>query len=393
MDILLVKTALARLSLFVVFVIWAILCFSIGVQLDANRTVSTKAVPIYAVLNAYETRDELLSNANSLGEADRVILLETLAKQAPLDPIPYEVELAKAFRDGRKERASEFAQQALVRNPRSVSVGLFNLQDAVAEKLPQDVIQEYERLSALGVIEQGDLDAALIGVFRSIGQWDPLVEYLKPHPRNGGRVVQKLIKEDGIPAPLLESLLVDYPGHQAAYLRHLLDQGKYERAESVWRMFVPDLSRLSTSYVFNEALADLPAPAPFNWSLNPERAELQSSGGAYVTYLGSGTPMIMEELISAEPGDYALIVEAKGEISIDAGGLYWNVACASSRRILMTASLEFSRIDEFELFEFPVTIPTSECAFQRLFLQAKPGEIPTSIRAEIKSVQLTQATE
>ncbi|MHA7901495.1 MAG: tetratricopeptide repeat protein [Henriciella sp.] len=383
----LMKAALAAF-----FVFAAVFTYSVGEQRGATDTAAPASLSIMAPLKTDEIKTGLTSRVQNdlMGDFDQD--LAALSERAPLDVLPFEIELARALTRNDAEAANAFADQALRRQPRSLAARLFGLSRAAQTGDYDRVIADYERIIELRAIDRNVLSDAIVGVFRGSGDWSALIEYLKSQPTTGRAILQRLMDEP-MAVEDLESVIALYPEQQSRYLDRLVRDGATAQAYSAWQRFTGFSDDALNSLPFNQQFEDLPAPPPFNWMISRERAEFQSRGGLYVTYLGTERPLMARQIISASPGDYLLSTEALGRMPEEGGALEWTLHCLEDNSRLATSQIELKTIGEQEIFETTLTIPGENCDFQRLDLWGRSGAFPKTSRTEILSVSLDKFGE
>ena len=374
--------------MFAAFFLWAgIYTYSIGVQRGALEDGRTDAGSIVSPLKSAELRANLLSVLQRDVSADHSERIEVLVRHAPLDHVPYEAALARASSTFDPVGAEAFAAHAKALQPRSLAARLHQLSLAAFAGDYDTVIRDYERIIDLRAIDRGVLADALVGVFRSSGDWAALVDYVKTEPATGNQLLSRLMDQP-VPVDQLESLIALYPDYQGRYLQRLIRDGRVEDAYTAWRLFA-DLPNVAFGSVpFNSTFEERAEPVPFNWSISKDRAEFQSRGGLYVTYLGTERPRIASQIVRATPGEYTLRTEALGRMPEDGGALEWDLVCVASRVRIARQTLQLSTISAREVFETDVTIPNTDCAFQQLQLWGRAGAFPKTSRTEILSVEL-----
>ncbi|MCR9271109.1 MAG: hypothetical protein NXH72_14045 [Hyphomonadaceae bacterium] len=380
----------AALAAFFVFV--AVFTYSVGEQRGATDTAAPASLSIMAPLKTDEIKTGLTSRVQNdlMGDFDQD--LAALSERAPLDVLPFEIELARALTRNDAEAANAFADQALRRQPRSLAARLFGLSRAAQTGDYDRVIADYERVIELRAIDRNVLSDAIVGVFRGGGDWSALIEYLKSQPSTGRAILQRLMDEP-VAVEDLESVIALYPQQQSRYLDRLIRDGATAQAFSAWQRFTGLADDALKSLPFNQQFEDLPAPPPFNWVISRERAEFQSRGGLYVTYLGTERPLMARQIISASPGDYILSTEALGRMPEEGGSLEWTLTCLGDNSRLAASQIELKTIGEQETFETTLTIPETNCDFQRLDLWGRSGAFPKTSRTEILSVSLDKFRE
>lgn len=310
-----------------------------------------------------------------------------LARRAPTDEFPYEAALAVAYSEGNFAAADTFATYALMRQPRSLA-GHLHMFSAYAERKEYDLLlRQFENLARLRSLDEELLTEALIGVFQDSGQWHFLLSYLDTEPKTGNLLLRRLLNEDVILLRLAK-LVKKYPSVQAEFIDRIISEKGIEVAFSLWQTFASVPNKNEISIVFNGEFQTRAEPPPFNWTIPYDRAELQEDGGLFVSYPGTGFPLIARQVITAQSGENVLITQAIGRMHDNGGALEWRIRCLRTHVQLHTSVIELVSVSAAEEFEATFNIPDSECAFQAIELHGRPGVLPKPARVEIVSVSI-----
>lgn len=366
--------------------------FSVGEQRQAVVENREAAASIFQPLVVHKLRSSLVSEIQRDATSRNIQLEQHLARRAPLDALVFETALARSISNGQTAMAKRLANDVMVRQPRSLAARLFLLSSAAQAHDTRSLLTQYERLVALRSIDQAALSDALIGVFRESQDWSKLLDYLKTDRAAREGLVQRLINER-IPAGDLQSLVALYPKLQKIYLSRVLREEGYRATYDAWREFGGLQDNVGVSVPFNGEFSTSTAPAPFNWQINGDHAEVQSAGGLYVTYFGTGRPYMARQITASETGRYVLRTEVRGRMPENGGSLEWLLTCAENNRKLMTSEIKLTRRGEPEVFEAEFSIPAEDCAFQKLELWGRAGAFPRTSRLEILSVHAEPRTD
>lgn len=365
--------------------------YSVGEIRSANNGNPVADLSVYQPLLVKEWRDRLTA-AMEQGAADESkSLQQRLALRAPLDPLAFEVALVQAIQMGEEIGAENLARDVVSRQPRSLSARLFLLSRAAQRGSYGDVLLHFERLAVLRSVDQTALVDAIIGVFRDGEDWTLLLRYVRQ-----GRPLSKELIRDLMSEPVetfeMEPLVADDPRLQSDYLRRLLRESGHDEAYAAWLRFRRSADPVAEA-PFNSRFLPDEAAVPYNWFVDSRHAEIQTSGGLYVTYRGVERPLIARQYFSAPGGVYQLVAEARGRMPEKGGSLEWSMSCAEPKTRLATMAVELNKRGEMETFETEVTIPVEDCAFQVIELWGRSGAFPKTSRTEFLSILLDPQTE
>lgn len=349
-----------------------------------------EAPPIFSCCDTHlsdrlrqRTGDALQRNDLSLGQD----LSRQLAVLAPTDVLPYEVALANAVQSGDATIMDEFAERALARQPRSLAAHLHFFQSAAQQGDYSSLITQYERLIKLRSLNSQLLTRALIGVFRGADDWKPLMEFLDERPNSGDTIIFQLLREPELP-PEIDLLISKYPSAQSAYLSRKIKERDFQSAYQAWLTFADLSDEERRLFPFNGTFLIRAESPPFNWILHSSRSELQTDGGLYVSFAGTGTPLIASQVFSAAPGSYKLQTKAIGRMPPNGGSLEWFISCTENYKLLATSEILLSKISEEEVFETELSIPELGCRFLSIELRGRSGAFPKTSRVVVTSVEL-----
>lgn len=374
-------------------------CFCIGAAVYSLYVGLELHAPKYAnhippkLIDLFIGDDARLKVSEAINQGQLEIgkpLISRLARVAPFDPLLYEFKLVEAISDGDTDRAQEYAKQVLSYQPRSLAARLQLFNSAAQEADFAAVFGQYEDLVRLRSLNDALLTDSLIGVFRQHGDWSPLLEYVQAVPPKGDILARKLLSE---PIPVLELGLVfqNFPKVQRHYFLRLMQEGFGDEAYESWKSFTGVSEAKTESLPFNGRFADRKESPPFNWSTLYNRAEFQPAGGLYVSYPGTGEPVVVEQIMAAPPGRYLLQTKARGRMPANGGRLEWLVTCHGNQSPLARSPVALIRQAEIETIETEVSIPDRACDYQTLQLLGRPGELPNTLRVEILSVVMTRS--
>lgn len=379
-----------KLALAIICFSAAALTFLIGEERGALEAGALKTERPLSLLRAHQSRTDLIGKVQEDAAGIYADLIQQLLRRAPLDPLPFEVGLSRALLLGDEASAERFADLALQRQPRSAAARLYRLSVSASAGQYDQVLQDYERLRNLRIVDQAVLTEALVGVFAASAEWSALLDYIRNSPSNGRSLLARLMREPVPPADL-EPVLGVYPDFQSGYLSRRVREGAYEDAYRAWQTFTGLSDTARSSGVFNASFEPRSEPTPFNWYINKDRAEFQARGGLYVTYLGTGQPLLARQVLTVRPGQYALKTQLQGRMPEAGGHLEWHVTCLPTGQTLARSKLALKTISALETVETTLTIPNTDCAFQRLDLWGRPGAFPRTSRTEILSVRVEPA--
>ena len=382
-----IKAALAA------FLLWAALfVYSIGEQRGAVESGVAQSGSFLSPLSKDILRQELIAAVQKDATGSHSDLIQAFASRVPTGELPYEAGLARSITNADTLGASRFADQAMQRQPRSLAARLHGLSEAAQDGKFETVITEYERIIDLRAIDGNVLADALVGVFRGGDDWSVLIAYLKTRPSSGNQLLSRVMNEN-VPVSDLEALITLYPRYQSGYLERLIREGALDQAYRAWLAFSELSEGAQVARPFNPTFEDRSESPPFNWSISRDRAEFQTRGGLYVTYLGTGRPRLASQILRTPPGEYLLRSELQGRMPEAGGSLEWTLTCIKSRQRLATSHLVLKTIGNPEIIEDEFRVPDETCAFQRLELWGRSGDFPKTSRIELLEVTLEKLGE
>lgn len=375
------------------FFLIASLSYILGVQrsnIERDLDVSETS---FRILREDTLRKDLVTALQAGALQQSRELARKLALLSPVSEVPLEAETVNAFARGDETSVAYFVTLTLARQPRSLVARLQKFRVAAEDFNYVELLHSYERLAELRSLNGNLLSEALIGVFRTNNDWRPLQMYLESRPPNGLVLVNHLLREPQMPSEL-EGIMSKYPSQQERYLRRLVADYGYVRAYRAWQSYANFSSEADQiTLPFNGTFQSRSERAPFNWTILSERAELQSTSGLFVSFSGTGTPLIARQVFSAPSGDYKLSTIASGRMQRNGGALEWRVFCTESKinlaELLITSDGEF----EHKVFEAELTVPDKECSFQTIELLGRAGRFPESSQSKIRSVALIPTFE
>ena len=182
---------------------------------------------------------------------------------------------------------------------------------------------------------------------------------------------------------------------RSLYLQALVQEGEYAKARTIWLKSLPRSEQAKAALVFDGGFTGSPAPAPFNWSLHDSaagRAEIASprdgTRSLDVYYFGGSTTVLAEQTLALPAGRYRLSIQARSDSGVDSADLYWAVNCLTDGKNLVKSRLQSlgpafsSRTAGFE-------VPAG-CKGQRLFLAAEPGDVASTVSAQIRGLEISR---
>lgn len=196
---------------------------------------------------------------------------------------------------------------------------------------------------------------------------------------------------------MLETLKkgVNLSPERSLYLQALVQEGEYAKARTIWLRSLARSEQAKAGLVFDGGFTGSKAPAPFNWSLHDSaagRAEIASprdgTRSLDVYYFGGSTTVLAEQTLALPAGRYRLSIKARSDSGVDSADLYWAVNCLTDGKNLVKSPLQrlgptpSSRTAGFE-------VPAG-CKGQRLFLVAEPGDVASTVSAQIGGLEISR---
>ena len=332
---------------------------------------------------ARQALNTALVNASPAQVGDQL----TLARAAPLNPIPY-VSRATQVSQG---RVQPILDHVVALDPRNRSARLLRARTAIRQGAFSNAIRELVRLLELSSREDGEIYIAALGDLASFpGGIKALTPYLDRLERWRWSLVRGLSARVEDPSVLID-LYRAYPDTRSVFLSSLAGRGRLEEAFQAFLAF-EGLGRDTLPTPFDGTFEDPDAPRPFNWRLNGEHADYEPGGGLSVVAFGRGTPRIADQFMALAPGRYQLAVALEGDVTDTGGTVEWTLKCQSGESNTVFLQQPVTQRDtRARVMKALFNVPPGACEFQRLELRGVAGRFPTTLRLMIPRVAITPA--
>ncbi len=262
------------------------------------------------------------------------------SRRAPLAIEPLMIKGALAKSRGREELAEQLFAEARARNPRSAAPRYFLAERYLRSGRPMEGLNEASKLALL--VPGGS--ALIIPALADFARTPGAVPYLR----------NLFLSNPGIELAVLDSLAskvenVDLvlalahidpglgkprPAYQSRLIYALIEQGRYQRARSLWGRF-SGVGPSSPVTAFNSRFEPVDVPPPFNWSFASSGAgvaEPDGGGRLNVNYYGRENVELASQLLLLPPGTYEIAMRAVGEAGDTPSGLHWILTCQPAKR-------------------------------------------------------------
>ncbi|MEO0697843.1 MAG: hypothetical protein AAFY84_17300 [Pseudomonadota bacterium] len=306
------------------------------------------------------------------------------ARLAPMSAVPYAAIATKAEEEDRKDA---LVRAALTLNPRNRTARVLEFQTLASRG---EIDAATDAALALIGLDPGNSDVylgAATGLAAAFGDLDRLEAFVDETPNWRGPVLTRLERVVGD-----RTTLIDFyertPSAQPRILNYLIQQERWNEARALFERFAGD--EATAEMPFNADFERLDAPAPFNWTINKDQAEIERSGGLYVILFGRGQPELAAQVQQLPPGSYTFETQVDGDLIANAGGLHWSMDCmspASSAVPLFELELGETNTGGPVLSQ-PFVIPKQDCPVQRLILRATAGRFPHTARITVRYARI-----
>lgn len=384
------------LTLLVAGVSTVAVCFDAAGLLQANddgRRVSGEVVAVEAARTARET-GELTDEAFS-------DVLRRALKAAPLASEP----LLALAETQRGNEAIPALNEAVRRNLRLVDGRRLRVQKAIQNGRLATAISEVSVLYTLDPENRDNFLNLLVGLERTAEGRAALAVAMVDETPWRTPLIRRLATRSTDLA-FVKSIIRDDPQAQALFLERLVDVGQPSLALIAWFEYA-EADQGALRWPMDPAFAGMDAPAPFNWSLHPQAAEYRREGGIQITFLGQEPQTIVRQVMALGPGRYDLTLSANGMVPRNPGAMTLAMRCIADAGTAPGAAADLQGTDQelgtrAELASIsvvtasqmpglstaPLTIPSENCRFQDLRIDAKPGPMAQISRITVRSIDI-----
>ena len=314
-----------------------------------------------------------------------------IARKSPLATEPFLIHGALAQSEGREKRAEGLFIEARSRDPRSEAARYFLADRYLRTGRMPEALVEMAVFTKLVPEATVQFAPALARFARTPGALPTLRQFFKGAPEFEPLVLNELAL-DGGNADLILALASDHrrPGQelpvwQERLVNALVEQGRFEKAQSAWAR----LSGVrSSGGLFNPNFEELPAPPPFNWTFATSGgvAEPSTGGRLQVIYYGRGDAILAQQMLLLGPGRYQLSMNVSGKLG-DGSGIAWSVDCLPQNKAILTLPVGPATGNLAATFQVP-----QGCKAQRLKLSGSAGEFPQSVDFAVSKLRLAKAS-
>ena len=359
------------------------------------------AAPALVTLAPHDP-DTVLSGATIALVKQRGILApETLAavrraaQEAPLEARAFVILGHQQLLDGQPQRAVKTLEAGQRLDPREPLVHLLLLDRYLRTGRYADAALQFSVASRLVGPAQGAIATALAqmsldpetsAAVRRTLQADPVLE------RN---VLTTLAKSQTAPStifalasPAARSDAGNDGNWGPVLVNRLVEGQRFAAARSVWQTIYRVPAAQLNSLIFDQGFRELPASAPFNWTLTAGSigAADMRDGTLSVNYYGRENGDLASQLLVLSPGAYRLAFTVEGSKTGTGPTLSWTLKCVSGSKanlldVAATATGTPNRIAA------AFTVPAG-CPAQQLTLTGNGGEFPAAITLTLRDLEL-----
>lgn len=210
---------------------------------------------------------------------------------------------------------------------------------------------------------------------------------LSKMPVRGSLILKEIMLADTREPDDLAPLIQLYPELQTPYLNHLIKTKRTPEAQTVF-FKITGTSENEVNRPYNPKLLDIASPSPFNWYFNPKLTKMIPNGGVYVSFSEDRRSGVMYQIVNLAPGNHVLSAQMSGSATSDIiGGFQWSISCLSTNQQISTEKLDRLKPAR-ETIKIPFSVPEENCTFQRLSLQALPGQFGKVYTTEVSEVTI-----
>jgi len=312
-----------------------------------------------------------------------------LLKRAPLSDGAPGLSGLLALSEGKPEEANRRFTEAVRRNPRNRAARVWLADRALGSGDAAGAIAHLDSLTRLDRSRTDLWVDALVLVARLPGGLDALRRRLEAsdEPPAWSLALVAKLNSSQLALDDLEPLNRLTPQTQASFLQRVAAERGPATAYRAWKAFLPDASAEDITWPYDPGFEGKPGPAPFNWTLSSNLAELSARGGLDLSYLGRGRVPFVEQTVLLAPGRYRFATRLSGESAPNGGGFTWEAACKAPASLLGKVEIRDLTYAS-ETFAFAFSVPATGCEAQVLTLLGLPGEFPARARAAIASVEI-----
>jgi hypothetical protein len=327
------------------------------------------------------------------GQAPSLVILrqvEETARKAPLAPEPFLVKGAIARVQGRNHLAERLLAEAVARDSRS-EAGRYLLADLYLHTgRPSEALTEMGVFARLTPSAIGQIAPAIAAFARTPGAIPHLRQFFRRFPELEPYVLLELSR-DASNTDLVLALAGRANGQPKdaapvwldTLISQLIVKGNLAKAYDTWKSFAG--IRHSRGGLFNPTFERLSAPPPFNWRFTSSGGVVEPAGGGLrVTYYGSDTTVLVEQVLLLPPGRYELSMNLSGQLGPESA-VAWSLTCLPRANNILTLPLDKAASNVKGTFSVE-----AGCAAQQLQLIGSASEFPKSIDFSVDRLKLTR---
>jgi hypothetical protein len=166
------------------------------------------------------------------------------------------------------------------------------------------------------------------------------------------------------------------PAELRPYLQFLVGHGFHELAYYAWLQFLPSEALSRAGHLFNGSFEFDPSGLPFDWTFSAKSGvtiqianRVDSNGRALFLEFGPGRieDLRVAQLVVLPPGNYRFLGKHQVD-TVSQRGLQWRIKCVNRARTQIGQSPPVAGSSVWDNFEFPFTIPETDCPVQHVQL-------------------------
>ena len=326
-----------------------------------------------------------------------------LAAAAPLAFEPFVVEARVQERSGRLGRAIALLEEALRRRPNLLLIHAQLAAYYQAAGRSRELVGEIDFILRKSPEARRVVFPELAKLLRDRPGIRMLSEMLANNPRWRGEFMAYL--EAHPPRPeqalaLIAAIRAERPSanvdrERRAYVHALMGVGDYRGARAAWIETLPPAARQDHGLLVDGAFRGARIGPPFGWRFHDTASgrsgPASGTGESYldISYFGGANVVLAEQVLALPPGRYRLSARAKTGSSISSGEISWHLRCLPSEAEIARLPLT-GLTGEYRMLTTNFTVSGGGCAGQRLFLEARPGDIAATVDAQVAALEIAR---
>jgi hypothetical protein len=322
------------------------------------------------------------------------------AVAAPLDARPFLILGHQQLLDGEGRRAVATLEAGQRLDPRQRLIHLLLLDRYLRTGRYSDAAAQFSVAARLVGQAQGPIAIAMARMSLAPETRDAVRRTLQSDPALERAVLVTLAKSDTPPTAIFALASPTAKRDAGAggswgpvLIARLVEHRSYATARSVWQTVYRVSGSQAAAPLFDQALQELPASPPFNWSLAAGKmgaADIQN-GSLSISYYGRDNGELASQLLVLRPGAYRFGFTVDGSKTAAGPSLTWALHCTNGAKSeLMNTAVVGTGTRHRVAASF--TVP-SNCPAQQLTLTGNAGDFPAPLNVALRDLDMRPAAE